>query len=109
MVWYGAGRTSLMVVFMQEHALHGQVLLVVGDEPVFPLGLEECLEAAGAQVAQASLQDSPRFIQQGHLSAVVLDCHPVSRERRALIRLLRQRGVPFLFYSEEPPAEVTTE
>ena len=77
-----------MVVFMQEHVLHGQVLLVVGDEPMFVLGLEECLEAAGAQVSQASLQDSPRFVQQGQLT------------RRLTIRLIFLVGRGLLWPAE---------
>ena len=94
---------------MENHALHGQTVLVVGDELLFGRDVQESLEDAGAQVAQATLEDASGLVQQRSLSAVVLDCHPVSRERRALIRLLRQRDVPFLFYSVEPPADVTTE
>ena len=100
----GSGLTCV-----QEHTLCGQIVLVVGEEPVRDFGPYKSLEDAGIELARASLQDAPRVVQQRSLSAVVLDCHPVSGKRRALIRLLRQRRVPFLFYSVEPPAEFSTE
>jgi len=42
------------------------------------------------------------------LSAVILDCAAASRERRAIIRRLRERRVPFLIYGVEPPSTVTS-
>ena len=94
---------------MQDDALLGQLVLVVEDEPLFAHGLQQCLENAGAQVARPGLLEAPAFVQLATPSAAVLDCHPASRERRALIRLLRQCDVPFLFCSAQPPAHGTTE
>ena len=94
---------------MQEAALCGQVILVVEDKPLITRDMRDNLERSGARVLQVGLQDAPEFLQQINVSALVMDCRPVSRERRAFIRQLRRRAVPFLLYGVEPPADVTTE
>ena len=86
-----------------------QVVLVVEDEPLLAVGLQQSLENVGAQVVRAGQHDASRIVDQGNLSVAVMDCHPASAERRALVRRLRQRRVPFLFYSVQPPGSVTTE
>ena len=96
-------------MLMKDAALCGHVILVVEDDTLIAFDLQKNLEDAGAQVAHAGVQDALELVAQRSLSAAVLDCHPVSRERRALVRRLKQRGVPFLFYSAQPPADVTTE
>lgn len=94
---------------MQERILHRQVVLIVGDDPLSATGLDDGLENTGAEVARVTLQGAQEVVQQRSVSAVVLDCCPASGERRTLVRLLRRRGVPFLSYGVEPPADVTTE
>jgi DNA-binding response OmpR family regulator len=94
---------------MQDNELCGQVILVVEDKPLITRDMRESLEKVGARVLPKSLQEASEFIQQTEVSALVMDCRPVSRERRALIRQLRRRSAPFLFYGMEPPADVTTE
>ncbi len=90
-------------------ALGGQVVLIVEDEPLFGPALQQGLEAAGAQLARAGLHEAPACVHLMRPSTAVLDCQPASRERRALIRELRKQRVPFIFYSQEPPAHGTTE
>ena len=94
---------------MKHDELCGQVILVVEDKPLITCDMRESLEKAGARVIQVSLQEASELLQQTNVSALVMDCRPVSRERRAFIRRLRRRPVPFLFYGVEPPADVTTE
>jgi DNA-binding response OmpR family regulator len=94
---------------MQIGTLRDQVVVVIDDASSFAPGLQESLENAGATVARLPLQDAPKALDEGKLSVAIVDCYPPSRERRALIRRLRQEQVPFLFYSAEPPSDVTTE
>jgi DNA-binding response OmpR family regulator len=94
---------------MTNIALSGDVVLLVEELPLTTPDLQETLECAGADVLRADLSEALELAQQRSLSAAVIDCHPTSRDRRALLRRLRQRQVPFLFYSLEPPANVTTE
>jgi len=94
---------------MQDRALCGRTVLVVEDELVMAQSLQEALEHAGAEVVGVGLRDAPERIQRQTPSAVVLDCHPPSAERRALIRQLRRLRLPYLFYGIEPPLNFTTE
>ena len=94
---------------MEDDELCGQVILVVEDNPLNTRDMQENLEKAGALVLQVCLQEASELLQQTNVSALVMDCRPVSRERRAFIRQLRRRPIPFLFYGVEPPADVTTE
>ena len=94
---------------MQDDELCGQVILLVEDKPQITHDMKESLEKVGARVLQVSLQEASELFQQINVSALVMDCRPVSRERRAFIRQLRRRSAPFLFYGAEPPADVTTE
>ena len=94
---------------MEGDALSGHVVLVIEDEPSAAQELHDHLKCAGAIIARHDLQGAREHIQQRRLSAAVLDCHPTSRERRALIRSLRQNCVPIIFYGANPPGDVTTE
>ena len=95
-----------------QHAgvLSGEVVLLVEDDPMTARELQRELENAGAQVARTSLLAASDYLEQRTLTtAAVLDCHPPSSERRALIRLLRKDRVPILLCSTEPPRDFTTE
>ena len=94
---------------MSSSALSDAVVLVVGDVPLNTPDLGKTLESAGAEVLHAGLPEALELVQHRNLSAAVVDCHPTTRDRRALLRALRQRHVPFIFYSLEPPANVSTE
>ena len=94
---------------MQTDALRDRVVLVVDDTSSFARDLQESLEHAGATVSCTALRDAPRAVGVWKVSIAIMDCHPPSRERRALIRRLRQDRVPFIFYSAQAPGDVTTE
>jgi hypothetical protein len=70
--------------------------------------LDNVLANAGAAIARADLVRAIVLIERPFLSAVVLDCAPASKERRSVIRRLRDRGVPFLIYSAEEPSTITS-
>jgi hypothetical protein len=42
------------------------------------------------------------------LSVAVSDARPGPSDHRPIARRLKRRGVPFLFYTTHPPADVTT-
>jgi CheY-like chemotaxis protein len=88
--------------------LEGRSILLVDDVSALRSELQTALEEVGAEVACADVARAVVYVERPFLSAVVLDCAPASRERRAIIRRLRERKVPFLIYSAEPPVTVTT-
>lgn len=92
-----------------EQVLLRERILVVDDARLLAVDLREDLEGAGAHVAHVGLKDALGLAQQSKPSLTILVCHPDSAERRALIRQLRQHGLPFVLYGAEPPSEATTE
>ena len=81
---------------------------MVEDDPAIRAELETALEDGGAVVSCADVARALVYVERPFLAAVVLDCAPASQERRAIIRRLRERRVPFLIYGAEPPGTVTT-
>jgi DNA-binding response OmpR family regulator len=95
---------------MRTGELKGERVIVVEDEASAAAVLKNILEGAGAEVILWQLRNAPiGFIDQRNALVAVLDCQPVSRERRALVRGLRQRGIPFVFYGAEPPGHASAE
>ena len=88
--------------------LVGRVILVVEDEFLIALDLKTTLEAAGAKVMTANARNAAQVAEGAALSAAVLDARPASSDHRPIARLLKRRGVPFLFYTTHPPEDVTT-
>jgi CheY-like chemotaxis protein len=88
--------------------LEGRSILLVEDVSALRSELKTALEEAGAEVACADVAGAVVYVERPFLSAVVLDCAPGPRERRAISRRLHERRVPFLIYSAEPPGTVTT-
>jgi DNA-binding response OmpR family regulator len=88
--------------------LFGRVILVVEDEPLIALDLRTALEAAGARVVRTTAQTAPQVAAEQSFSAAILDLRPGSNDHRPIARRLRERDVPFLFYSTHPPEDVTT-
>src|SRR5439155_26178938 len=89
--------------------LAGRVILVVEEQPLIALDLQTALEGAGAKVIIA--RDSGEAIariEQFNLSAAVIDLRPASNEHRDVARLLRRKGIRFVFYATHPPEDVTT-
>lgn len=89
--------------------LSGRDILIVEDEPLIALDLAAALEDAGANVIRAKTQDAVSAIEaRPEICAAVLDARPDSSAHRSVARSLRQRGLPFLFYSTHAPEDVTT-
>ena len=87
----------------------GRVILVVEDEPLIALDVRTVLEAAGAMVVHATARHAAQAADnQQSLSAAILDLRPGSSDHRPIARRLKDRGIPFLFYSTHPPEDVTT-
>ncbi len=93
---------------MNSTDLVGHTILVMEDEAIIALDLETALAQAGAKVTRATSTNAMEIAAQAPLSAAVLDLQPASGGNRALARLLKQKGVPFLFYSTHGPEDVTT-
>jgi DNA-binding response OmpR family regulator len=88
--------------------LAGETILVVEDDPVAKNQLEPALQEAGADVVCADCARAVVLVERPFLSAAILDCYPQSGDRRAIIKRLRKRRVPFVIYSAEAPATVTS-
>lgn len=93
---------------MAGDALAGHTILVIDDQPSAEAELISALRAAGAVVECAGCARASVLVERPFLSAAVLDCVPLSGDRRAIIRRLQERGVRFLIYSAEPPATITS-
>lgn len=79
------------------HELTGFKILIVEDEPIVALDIVSAFEEAGASVSVATtLTEATSIVEQGGLSAAVLDFGQDSNE---LCTRLRERGSPFVLYS----------
>jgi hypothetical protein len=72
------------------------------------LDLQTVLQEAGATVIRANTQGAAQAAERPDISAAVLDARPGSSDHRPIARLLKRRGIPFLFYATHEPEEVTT-
>jgi CheY-like chemotaxis protein len=106
---YGAVRCIAAPGNIVKDSLLGRVILVVEDEPLIALDVRTVLEAAGAMVVHATARHAAQAADnQQSLSAAILDLRPGSSDHRPIARRLKDRGIPFLFYSTHPPEDVTT-
>jgi CheY-like chemotaxis protein len=80
--------------------LRGQTVLVIEDEPLIALDLANELETAGAHVICAhSPQTACYVIDKHQLSAAVVDFRLGEDGAEAAVARLRNRKVPFMFYT----------
>jgi DNA-binding response OmpR family regulator len=93
---------------MKSGELFGRNILVVEDEPLIALELRAALEAAGATVVLKTVRGAALAIERQDFSTAILDLRPGASDHRPIARLLKRRGVPFMFYSTHPPDDVTT-
>jgi len=93
---------------MTSRELLGRDILVVEDETLIALELRAALEAAGANVVVKTVRSAAQAIEQQGFSAAILDLRPGASDHRPIARLLKRRGVPFMFYSTHLPEDVTT-
>jgi DNA-binding response OmpR family regulator len=82
------------------YRLSGRSFLVVEDEPLISLEMTAIFEGAGAKVLPArTLAEAVRLIGQDSVSAAVLDFGLGGESVSTLCGNLRERGIPFMFYS----------
>ena len=85
---------------MQDGKLKGALILVVEDEPLIALDIRASLEDAGARVLQAAKVETALAAIDAHAcSAAVVDYWLGLEPGRAVARRLKQKAVPFLYYS----------
>ncbi len=93
---------------MAEGALWGRLILVIEDEPAVAVELEAALRRADADVVVTDCARGAILVERPFLSAAVLDCGLAPRERRAIVRRLRERRLPFVIFGTQPPDTVTS-
>src|SRR4029453_9390767 len=85
---------------LQHGKLDGALILVVEDEPLIALDISSSLRDAGAQVGQAAnVESALAAIDQHRCSAAVVDFLVGCENGRAGARRLKEKHVPFLYYS----------
>jgi len=82
------------------YPLTGRSILVVEDEPLISLEMTAIFESAGATVLVASrLADAVRVLGERDVSAAVLDFGIGDESVSTLCGDLRERHIPFMFYT----------
>lgn len=86
---------------MTSTPLRGQQILVVEDNALIAMSLEDILRDAGAEVVGpvATLEEAERTAAQADVTGAVLDIMLEEVEVWPVARILRARGVPFIFSS----------
>ena len=92
---------------MAEGPLWGRLILVIENEPAVATELEAAFRRADADVVLTDCARGAILVERPFLSAAVLDCG-VSRDRRTIVRRLRERRLPFVIYGTEPPDTITS-
>jgi len=94
---------------LQHGKLDGALILVVEDEPLIALDISSSLRDAGAQVVQAAnVESALAAINQHRCSAAVVDFWLGYETGRAVARRLKEKHVPFLYYSGRALDDFTT-
>jgi DNA-binding response OmpR family regulator len=85
---------------LPDGTLKDALVLVVEDEPLIALDICASLQDAGAQVLQAARVETALAAIDAHAcSAAVVDYWLGLETGRAVARRLKQKGIPFLYYS----------
>jgi DNA-binding response OmpR family regulator len=94
---------------LQDDKLDGALILVVEDEPLIALDISASLKDAGAQVVQAAnVEGALAAIDRQRCSAAVVDYWLGVQTGRAVARRLKEKHIPFLYYSGRALDEFTT-
>jgi CheY-like chemotaxis protein len=94
---------------LPDAKLQGALVLVVEDEPLIALDLSASLRDAGAQVVQAgNVEGALLAIESHQCSAAVLDFRLGCETGRAVARRLKEKRIPFLYYSGRALDDLTT-
>jgi DNA-binding response OmpR family regulator len=84
----------------EQHQLAGRLILVCEDEPLIALDIANAFTHAGARVATArSLRDALIAVEDGTLSAAILDHALGDGDSSELCERLKKRNIPFVLYS----------
>ena len=90
------------------YPLTGRSILIVEDEPLISLDMAAVFEAAGAKVLPArNVAAALGLIGQGSVSAAVLDFGLGGESVTTLCGHLRERGIPFMFYTGNVDVQVS--
>jgi DNA-binding response OmpR family regulator len=90
------------------YPLTGRSILVVEDEPLISLDMAAVFEAAGAKVLPArNVAAALAQFGQGGVSAAVLDFGLGGESVTTLCGHLRERGIPFMFYTGNVDVQVS--
>ena len=85
---------------MNSASLAGRLILVCEDEPLIAIDIGNAFTNAGARVATArSLRDALIAVEDGALSAVILDHALGDGDSLQLCERLKERNVPFVLHS----------
>jgi DNA-binding response OmpR family regulator len=87
--------------------LTGARIFIVEDEVIIAMELEALMSDAGADVVGPaySLPPAMRMANNEQISAAILDFRLGRDPVTAVARVLRERSIPFLFYSGQPPGD----
>jgi DNA-binding response OmpR family regulator len=85
---------------MSSVSLAGRLILICEDEPIIALEIANAFTNAGARVATArSLRDALIAVEDGALSAVILDHALSDGDSSQMCERLKERNIPFVLYS----------
>lgn len=86
---------------MNDKPLSGCRILVVEDNALLAMTVEDILSSAGAEVVGpvGTLEEAEQLASREALIGAILDIKLNSHEVWSVARLLKERGVPFIFCS----------
>lgn len=92
---------------MAGTSLEGTRVLLIEDEILLALEIADALSAAGATVSgpHATLAAATEAAQSESADLAILDIDLRGEEVFPAARMLRARGIPFLFYTGRPDRE----
>lgn len=94
---------------LPDAKLAGALILLIEDEPLIALDLSASLRDAGARVVQAATVEGALAAIEAHAcSAAVLDFWLGFETGRAVARRLKEKRIPFLYYSGRALDDFTT-
>jgi DNA-binding response OmpR family regulator len=86
--------------FGMDRILTGRSILIVEDEPLIAIDIANAFTQAGARVLTArSLRDALTAVEDGALSAAVLDHALGDGDSSQLYARLKERNIPFVLHS----------
>jgi DNA-binding response OmpR family regulator len=85
---------------MGSTSLAGRLILICEDEPLIAIGIANAFTDVGARVLTArSLRDALAAVDDGALSAAVLDHSLADGDSSHLCERLKERNIPFVLHS----------